>query len=69
MPPVLIDNPILNSQYREPTRYFPTPRTPRRGIRRAGPTDPDLVSLIATWPTLPEPIRAAILSRIRAAGT
>jgi hypothetical protein len=23
MPPAIIDNPILNSPYREPTRYFP----------------------------------------------
>jgi hypothetical protein len=32
------------------------------------PTDPDLASLINAWANLPEPIKAAILALVRAAG-
>jgi hypothetical protein len=28
-------------------------------------SDPDLLDLIAAWPTLPEPIRAAVLAMVR----
>jgi hypothetical protein len=30
--------------------------------------DPDLATLVAAWPRLPEPIRAGILALVRAAG-
>ena len=33
-----------------------------------GTTDPDLRRLVAAWPTLPEPIRAAIRALLGAAG-
>ena len=32
-----------------------------------GNTDPELTALVAAWPTLPEPIRRAMLALIRAA--
>lgn len=31
------------------------------------PTDPDLARLAAAWPTLPEPIRAAVRALVDAA--
>jgi hypothetical protein len=31
-------------------------------------TDPELTQVIAAWPTLPEPIRAAILAMVKATG-
>jgi hypothetical protein len=32
------------------------------------PIDPDLVCIVAAWPTLPEPIKTGILALVRAAG-
>jgi hypothetical protein len=33
-----------------------------------GCTDPDLARVLEAWPTLPEPIRAAVLALVQAAG-
>ena len=44
----------------------PRPRPAKSPAPR--PADPDLASLVKTWPTLLEPIRAGILAMVRAAG-
>jgi hypothetical protein len=31
------------------------------------PADPDLARVVAAWPSLPEPIKAAVLALVRAA--
>jgi hypothetical protein len=33
------------------------------------PTDPELAAVVAAWPMLPEPIKAAILALVRTATT
>jgi hypothetical protein len=30
--------------------------------------DPDLSAVVASWPTLPDPVKAGIMAMIRAAG-
>jgi hypothetical protein len=32
------------------------------------PDDPDLVAIVAAWPTLPGPVKAGIVAMVRAAG-
>ena len=32
------------------------------------PSDPDLQSIIEAWPSLPEPLRAAVLAIVRTSG-
>jgi hypothetical protein len=32
------------------------------------PDDPDLVAVVAAWPTLPGPVKAGIVAMVRAAG-
>jgi hypothetical protein len=34
---------------------------------RAGPADPDLVTVVAAWDRLPEAVRAGIVAMVRAA--
>jgi hypothetical protein len=48
----------------------PTPGGAESGAQAAAPgaTHPDLASVIAVWANLPEPIKAAVLALIRAAG-
>ena len=43
-------------------------RPENEGKVEAGTPDPDLAALVAAWPTLPDPIRAAIRALVATAG-
>ena len=62
----------LNSQHPVNTTLAPPPAVGRSAGRsddesEGGNDDPDLARLIAAWPTLPEPIRRAMLAILEAA--
>jgi hypothetical protein len=43
------------------------PRTATKDATKPDPVPGDLAAVVAAWPTLPEPIRAAILAMVKAA--
>ena len=62
----------LNSQHPDNTTLAPPPAVGRSAGRsddesEGGNDDPDLSRLLAAWPTLPEPIRRAMLAILEAA--
>jgi hypothetical protein len=48
------------------TVYDDSPANPRSSPSSSDGNDPELAAVADAWPTLPEPIRAAILAMVKA---